>query len=164
MGLQNHYNRDSRKNRNVPSHGSSRNGGTQAGRANQAPFTSEPVLPMPIPADYLEQAEKLMETNTRLVTTSKIRRLFSLIVDIYNEENLSTQKELSQDSVSAIGMARVRFAYECGRDTKVKEFVKKAHLMNYLKGIGRSREEFIKFTQYMEALVAYHKFFGGGEN
>lgn len=105
-----------------------------------------------------------METNTRLVTTSKIRRLFSLIVDIYNEENLSTQKELSQDSVSAIGMARVRFAYECGRDTKVKEFVKKAHLMNYLKGIGRSREEFIKFTQYMEALVAYHKFFGGGEN
>ena len=119
---------------------------------------------MTIPEDYLDQAEKLMGENTSLITTSKIRRLFSLVMEIYNEETLSTQKDLSRESVSSIGMMRVRFAYECGRDKKVKEFVEKAHLMNYLKGIGSSREEFIKFAQYMEALVAYHKFFGGREN
>ena len=117
-----------------------------------------------IPDDYLDQAEKLMGENTQLITTSKIRRLLSLVTEIYNVETLRTQTELSPESVSAIGMTRVRFAYECGRDKKVKEFVEKMKLMNYLKGIGSSRAEFIKFAQYMEALVAYHKFFGGKEN
>ena len=37
-------------------------------------------------------------------------------------------------------------------------------LLEYLKGINGKRESFIKFTQYMEALVAFHKFFGGREN
>lgn len=104
-----------------------------------------------------------MQENARLITTSKIRRLFSLVTEIYNKENLSTQEELAAESMSAVGMMRIRFAYECGRDKKVKTFVEKAHLMNYLKGIGNSRGEFIKFMRYMEALVAYHKFFGGRE-
>lgn len=50
---------------------------------------------------------------------------------------------------AAIGMMRIRFAYECGRDAKVKSFVEKARLMNYLKGTGNSREEFIKLARYM---------------
>lgn len=159
MGYQNDYNRDSSRSPNTSSYANRKNGGY-----NQASSVSKPVLPMAIPEDYLDQAEKLMGENTSLITTSKIRRLFSLVMEIYNEETLSTKKDLSRESVSSIGMMRVRFAYECGRDKKVKEFVEKAHLMNYLKGIGSSREEFIKFAQYMEALVAYHKFFGGREN
>lgn len=105
-----------------------------------------------------------MRQSARLVTTSKIRRLFSLVTEIYNEENLSKEDTLAESSKAAIGMARIRFAYECGRDRNVKDFVEKALLMNYLKGIGDSRQNFIKFAQYMEALVAYHKFFGGREN
>ena len=159
MGYQNDYNRDSRRSPNTSSYANRKNGGF-----NQASSVSKSVSSMTIPEDYLDQAEKLMGENTSLITTSKIRRLFSLVMEIYNEETLSTQKDLSRESVSSIGMMRVRFAYECGRDKKVKEFVEKAHLMNYLKGIGSSREEFIKFAQYMEALVAYHKFFGGREN
>ena len=31
----------------------------------------------------------------------------------------------------------------------------------FIKGIGNSRAEFIRFARYMEALVAYHRFFGG---
>lgn len=153
----------SRTRNNTARGGQDRNSypGNQPSR-NFAP--EEPVKPLPLPADYLDQAEELMRENTRLITTSKIRRLFSLVTDIYNEENLSTQKELAEDSVAAIGMMRIRFAYECGREKNVKMFVEKARLMNYLKGIGNSREEFIKFARYMEALVAYHKFFGGREN
>lgn len=155
MGFQQNNNRDFR---------TQRNGNTPNGRQNAAPSAAKPVESMPIPADYLDQAEELMRVNASLITTSKIRRLFSLVTDIYNEENLSTQKELAEDNVAAIGMMRIRFAYECGRDAKVKTFVEKVHLMNYLKGIGNSREEFMKFARYMEALVAYHKFFGGREN
>ena len=56
------------------------------------------------------------------------------------------------------------FAYEGGRDSKVKDFIAKAYLLEYLKGIGSSRDDFIRFAHYMEALVAYHRFFGGREN
>lgn len=135
----------------------------QKGSFSKGQPKTAPIIAEPIPKNYLDQAEELMQENARLITTSKIRRLFSSVTEIYNKENLSTQEELAPESVSAVGMMRIRFAYECGRDKKVKTFVEKAHLMNYLKGIGNSRGEFIKFTRYMEALVAYHKFFGGRE-
>ena len=45
----------------------------------------------------------------------------------------------------------------------VKDFVTSANLLSYIKGIGESREQMIRFAQYMEALVAYHKYFGGKE-
>ena len=80
------------------------------------------------------------------------------------EENLRTESELSEESQAAVGLMRIRFAYEGGRDSKVKDFIAKAYLLEYLKGIGSSRDDFIRFAHYMEALVAYHRFFGGREN
>ena len=47
--------------------------------------------------------------------------------------------------------------------SKLKDFVTSANLLSYIKGIGSSREQMIRFAQYMEALVAYHKYFGGRE-
>lgn len=123
-----------------------------------------PIEPLEIPADFLEQAEKLMCSQEIRITTSKIRRLYSLVTEIYNEEQLRTQDMLTQESVAALGMMRVRIAYECGRDASVKAFVAQTKLLQYLKSIGTSRMAFIKYTQYMEALVAYHKFYGGREN
>ena len=40
---------------------------------------------------------------------------------------------------------------------------KKAKLLEYIKDIGSSRAKLIAFTQYMEALVAYHRFYIGGK-
>ena len=34
-------------------------------------------------------------------------------------------------------------------------------VIEYLKDIGSSREKFIKYARYVEALVAYHRYFGG---
>ena len=42
--------------------------------------------------------------------------------------------------------------------------MEKAQLLAYIKGIGNSRAEMIRFAHYMEALVAYHRFMGGKEN
>ena len=162
MGFQN--NSYSSGTRNNAFHNGQKRDSYSGSQPSRSFAPEEPVKPMSIPADYLDQAEELMRENTRLITTSKIRRLFSMVTEIYNEENLSTRKELAEDSVAAIGMMRIRFAYECGREKNVKTFVQQAHLMNYLKGIGNSREEFIKFARYMEALMAYHRFFGGREN
>ncbi len=140
-------------------------GGYQRPAGNQrSQRTVTEIKATSLPRDYLEQAESLMQQKSRSITTSKIRRIYSLVTEIYNEERLRTDEELSADSISAVAMMRVRIAYEAGRDPKVKDFVIDAHLLDYLKGIGTKRKAFLEFTQYMEALIAYHKFFGGREN
>lgn len=117
-----------------------------------------------LPPDYVDQAEctmrDLSQDRTRL-TTSKIRNILSRISDIYNVEVDRAEDTLLPESESSLQMARVRIAYECGREESVKKFVERSKLLNYIKGIGNSRAEFIRFARYMEALVAYHRFFGG---
>lgn len=51
--------------------------------------------------------------------------------------------------------------YECGREPKVKEFVQKAEIIELLKEIGNSKKNYLLFSRYMEALVAFHKYYGG---
>ena len=51
-----------------------------------------------------------MRNENDSISTSKIRRLYSMVTDVYNRERLSTQTKLSPESTAAIGMMRVRFA------------------------------------------------------
>lgn len=126
-----------------------------------------------IPEDFVDRAEKVMRElsqERKNVSTSKIRNLLSLITEVYNTETLRTAEKLTSESISKLQMMRVRVAYECGRDnatktdTPTKTFVEKARIMQYLKGIGSKREAAIRMAHYMEALVAYHRYFGGKEN
>lgn len=122
------------------------------------------IRPQKVPDDYVDQAEKIMRSlmgNKKAVTTSKIRGMLSMVSEIYNEENRSTEKELQEKNVVKINLMRVRVAYECGRDNAVKDFVAKTKLLEYLKGISRDRADLIRFAHYMEALVAYHRYLGG---
>lgn len=122
------------------------------------------IRPQKVPDDYVDQAERIMRSlmeNGKTVSNSKIRKLLSLVSEIYNEENRSTEKELQEKNVVKINLMRVRVAYECGRDNAVKDFVAKAKLLEYLKGISRDRADLIRFAHYMEALVAYHRYLGG---
>ena len=124
------------------------------------------ILPEAVPADYIDRAEAVIKElleSRRNITTSKIRNLLSLVSGIYDAEKLRTAQELTPDSISRVGMMRIRTAYEAGRDDTVKTFVEKARLLQYMKGIGSSREDLIRFAHYMEALVAYHRFYGGRE-
>ena len=70
--------------------------------------------------------------------------------------------ELLEESQLKLMRLRVRIIYD-GREKAVREFVEKAQLLEYIKGIGKSRAEMIQFAHYMEALVAYHRYYGGRE-
>ena len=132
---------------------------------NQRPAPVE-ILPEKLPVDYVDRAESVisgMQNQRPVITTSKIRNLLSLVSEIYNVEKLRTERELCPDSVAKVGMMRVRTAYEAGRDAATKAFVEKARLLQYQKGIGNDREALIRFAHYMEALVAYHRFYIGGK-
>ena len=121
---------------------------------------------------YVDQAEKVIRTlkekkNPRngrpvdMVTTSKLRNLLAMTADIYNEVRDVQEDKLPQRIQDRIAYLRVRFLYEAGRDDKVKNFVEESKILDVLKEIQGSKENYILFSRYMEALVAYHKFMGG---
>ena len=124
------------------------------------------ITPKKVPEDYVDEAERIMSnlmSQPKKVTTSKIRNLLSLVTDIYNEENIRTDEKLRPESIVKLNLMRVRVAYECGRDDTVKSFVAQTNLLEYLKGISTDRADLIRFAHYMEALVAFHRYFGGKE-
>lgn len=136
--------------------------------SRQGPPRQDPpkkITPKQLPAEFVDKADEVIRSGnwSRGITTSKIRRLFSLFTEIYNVETLRTEEQLLPESVSRLRLAQIRMLYEAGRDNKVKEFLTKAELIEHLKDIGTSREKLLKYFHYMEALVAYHKFYGGRE-
>ena len=91
------------------------------------------ITPKKVPEDYVDEAERIMRS---------LR---------------------SGGKPVTTNLMRVRVAYECGRDDTVKSFVAQTNLLEYLKGISTDRADLIRFAHYMEALVAFHRYFGGKE-
>lgn len=83
--------------------------------------------------------------NRSRITTTKMRGFLTLVNDIYNVENLRTEAKLSAESKLKLMRLRVRMVYDAGRERDVKDFVEQAKLLEYLKGVGDSREEMIRF-------------------
>ena len=142
--------------------------GQQGGWNNRANVTNdqpEPVKPKKLPVNYVDEAERVMGElkAKRGITTSRIRAIYALVADIYNVENLRSEAELLEESQLKLMRLRVRIIYDAGREQAVRAFVEKAQLLEYIKGIGKSRAEMIQFAHYMEALVAYHRYYGGRE-
>ena len=118
---------------------------------------------------YVEDAEKVFKdwysTRDKKITTSKIRGLLSGMSDIYNDVVRVEGEELPQDIVDRIQYLKVQFVYEYGRDDKqdrsVRRFINESKILNKIDKIGTSKKKFIEMERYMEALVAYHRFYGG---
>ena len=118
--------------------------------------------------NYTAQADQVIQELKRSLrdyqrfTTSKIRNILAMVSEIYNDVITEQDDLLSPELQSRIEYLKVRLVYECGREPYVvKPFVTKAGLLDLLNNIGDSRENFKKFSRYMEALVAYHRFYGG---
>ena len=121
---------------------------------------------------YVQKAENVIkklksETDQRgkeigLITTTQIRNLLAMTADIYNEVRLLQGDKLTEDICGRIQYLKIRFLYEAGRDQrKMKRFVTAAEIIKCLDEIGTDKGRYILFSRYMEALVAYHKFYGG---
>ena len=154
----------------------SRTGGSWGGnnsKSDKAPKGKQtnnmpaPVKAVPLPADYVDEAERVMQElmkDWNRITTSKLRNFLALITDIYNAESLSNYEQLLSASQAKLMRLRVKIVYDAGREQTVKTFVQKSHLLEYIKDVGTDRNKLIQLAHYMEALVAYHKYLGGKEN
>ena len=124
--------------------------------------------------NYVDQAEAVIrdlkdrrDRNGRpipMLTTSKIRNILSMTVDLYTDILAERQEKLTEDEISRINYLKLRLVYECGRDRDVRNFAERAELLSLIEAARSSRQAYLLFSRYMEALVAYHRFYGGREN
>ena len=132
-------------------------------------------------SNYVETAEKVIKSmiekdkwgNEKIaLSTSKIRNILSMISGLYNEAVMLKEDKLPDEMASRVKYVKMRFAYEIGREGSnsggnkknvVKDFVDKAQIFKIMDSINDSTDDLILFCNYMEALVAYHKFYGGSD-
>ncbi len=109
------------------------------------------------------------------VTTSQIRKFLTAVNAIDGRVKQAKLKahdnldRLPSDISASVKFLKVQLAYQIGRAQNrdkvnpVKEFEREANLMNRIDSIKDSVEKFDSFARYVEALVAFHKFYGGSD-
>lgn len=102
------------------------------------------------------------------LTKSQIRKFLVAVNALTNKINMyRTRTEqaavLSQELAAEVKYLKVKLAYQSAKDNSgsVKDFVEKARLKDCLDKIGTDLRRYEEFAHYIEALVAYHKFYGG---
>ncbi len=120
---------------------------------------------------YVDKAESVIESLQKVnkfsgekelkLTTSKIRNILSMVSQLYNDAVRCKETAIDANMQSRVQYLKMRIAYEAGRDKDVKEFVEKSEILLIINEIGSSKENLILFCNYMEALVAYHRYLGG---
>lgn len=114
----------------------------------------------------LSRSKKIVrgrEQLIKLITTSKIRNLLAIMMDIKNDILESGTETLTPELAGRIQYLKVRMIYEAGRDESVKEFLRISQLIGCVDKSGTSRKNYLLITRYMEALVAFRKFRGDDE-
>ncbi len=120
--------------------------------------------------NYVDEAEKAIkilrsieyeDKKTPKLTTTKLRSLLAMTADIYNIILNQNEDILSEEICSRIEYLRVRFLYEAGREKAVKRLLDNAGILELMKGIKGSKKKFVLFNRYIEALVAFHRYYGG---
>lgn len=124
--------------------------------------------------DIIEKAENAIKANLvdgkngkqPEITTSQMRKFLSAVnvlknkVDLYVNTTGNTE-ELSEELAGEIKFLKVTLAYMSGREKKVKKFAKQADIDSFIDSVGMNTKNFNTLCKYIEALVAYHKFYGG---
>ena len=102
------------------------------------------------------------------VTTSQIRKFLSAVnslsnrIALYEIQHAKTDK-LTPELAGEVKYLKIKLFYQAGREPKVKTFVEKAELGKCIDEIGNSTVKFNEFAKYVEALIAFHRYYGGRE-
>ena len=99
-----------------------------------------------------------------MVTNSKIRNLLSMSADIYNQVLDCKEDKLPQELNGRIEYLRVRYIYEAGREPRLKDLVIQGELLEIMKEIQGSKKNYILYYHYMEALVAFKRFWNKNDD
>ena len=132
--------------------------------------------------DYVAEAEAVIKDLKRTdkgviaLNTSQLRKILSAITDVKNKVKVEIAKSkekvktISPELQMEIRFLKTLFCYQAGREIEEKiknhnainavdDFIKKAELISRLDAIGGDIEKFNEYCKYIEALVAFHKYY-----
>lgn len=113
--------------------------------------------------DKLKHAEEIMKNmkNERNpLTTNQMRIILSLFIKVRNElEKNITNNELTQDEIYQIKYIKIKLIYQAARMGN-KDFIKNSYLEKMIDDV-ENRQDFYKLVDYVEALVAFQKYYVG---
>ena len=107
--------------------------------------------------------ELVKENKNNMVTTTQLRQLLSNSVIAKNKISskiLKKKDKLSDELLNDVKYLLIKHTYQCGRESKVKEFDQKFEISERLKKI-KTKEDFDRFYRYLEEIVAYVKYYIG---
>ncbi len=102
---------------------------------------------------FIDEVKSYAKNNQKAITTSQLRNIFSKIKPIKSYEENKTK----------INLLRVKFAYISGRSGK-SGMEKLCEFLDMLISEIQNDTNWDEFKDFFEALIAYHKFFGGNKN
>lgn len=130
-----------------------------------------------------EQVIQKLKKRNVLITTSQIRKFLTAVSVLNNkvqrfeirERQIQATKNLTftlpDELVMQIKYLKIIMAYQSGKNRKkhdrndekneVYQFIREAKLNEFIDEIGTDLSKYKEFAKYIEALVAYHKFYGG---
>lgn len=127
--------------------------------------------------DVIQEAEQVVRSLSAdnygniYLTKTQIRKLLSAVNAINNKlmvylsqrnDAEAKSNELPQELAAEIRYLEVKLLYQAGRgDKNVREFVDKAKMRERITKAAQGVSEYKEFAQFMEAVVAFHKFHGG---
>lgn len=94
------------------------------------------------------------------LTTTQIRKFLSGVSSLTNRISPLDENKLPQEIIDEVQMLKVRLAYQAGR--KGYEPVKPLyeHFKTTMTEV-KEKDTWLKFANYVEAVVAYHRYYGG---
>ena len=118
---------------------------------------------------YVDEAKivisELKKVNFRVsgdtLTTSQLRNLLSFTISIYDE----ARNQGIESVLDRIAYLRVQFIYQSGRNAAVRKLVDLTQIDTIIRVIQQNKDEkyLMRLCHYMEALVAFFKYYGGKE-
>lgn len=113
-------------------------------------------------ANYVDEAkdaiERINQLDSSQVTITKLRNLQGMSAAIQTEVKRHRDEKLPENIKDRIEYLRLRFIYEAGRTKSVKTFVKEAKILEKIEAIDGNKQEFLYFSRYMEALIAWYMY------
>ena len=107
--------------------------------------------------------ELVKENKNNMATTTQLRQLLSNSVIVKNKISskiLKKEDKLSNELLNDVKYLLIKHTYQCGRESKVKEFDQKFKISENLKKI-KTKADFDIFYRYLEEIVAYVKYYIG---
>ena len=95
----------------------------------------------------------------KILSTSQIRKQLAMTAELFAQAEKETSDKISEELLDRIEYLRVQFVYQAGREPTVKNFIEKAEILEILKTIKDNKKDFLNYCRYMEALVAYRKYY-----